>query len=294
MSVQSKKTVAESQSGALSMDAHAVAETAQSDEVAAAAMDALEADDDLSASTDPRGDEDDDDDLTLGDGTEAPERLKSIIESLLFASDKPLPLKRMQELTGERDMAPIRAAIEWLRADYADRGVVLHEVAGGFQFRTSPLNAYWVQQMVAGRPVRLSRAQLETLAILAYRQPMTRPEIDDIRGVDSGASLKSLLDRELIRVLGRKEEPGRPLIYGTSKHFLEFFNLADLKELPTLREFAELNDESLDKVRELDEKQDAASEGQETPADAEAGESAETTDTPVADQPSEPSKNTAA
>ena len=119
----------------------------------------------------------------MGEGHEAPERLKSIIESLLFASDRPLPVLRLQELTGEREIEKVAAAVEWLRADYADRGVVLHEVAGGFQFRTSPLNAYWVQQMLAGRPVRLSRQQLETLAIVAYRQPITRPEVDEIRGI---------------------------------------------------------------------------------------------------------------
>lgn len=198
----------------------------------------------------------------VGEGREAPERLKSIIESLLFASDKPLGAKKLQELTGERDLEKIEAAIEYLRADYADRGVVLHEVAGGFQFRTSPMNAHWVQQLVAGRPVRLSRAQLETLAIVGYRQPITRPEIDEIRGVDSGGTLKVLIDRGLIRVLGKKEEPGRPMLYGTTREFLEFFNLKDLKDLPTLREFYELSEDSLQKIRELDEKREAEAEAQ--------------------------------
>jgi segregation and condensation protein B len=92
--------------------------------------------------------------------------------------------------------------------------------------------------------VRLSRAQLETLAIIAYRQPITRPEIDDIRGVDSSATLKLLIDRELIRILGKKEEVGRPMLYGTTKEFLDFFSLGDLRELPTLREYSELTDES--------------------------------------------------
>jgi segregation and condensation protein B len=188
----------------------------------------------------------------VGEGHEAPERLKSIIESLLFASDKPLPIRRLVELTGERMIEMVTAAIEALRADYADRGVVLHEVAGGYQFRTNPINAHWVQQLVAGKPVKLSRAQLETLAICAYRQPITRPEIDEIRGVDSGATLKALLDRSLVRVLGKKEEAGRPMLYGTTKEFLEFFNLKDLKDLPTLREFYELNAESMEKIKKLD------------------------------------------
>ncbi len=115
------------------------------------------------------------------------------------------------------------------------------------------MNAHWVRQLLAGRPVKLSRAQLETLAIIAYRQPITRPEVDEIRGVDSGGTVKALLDRGLIRVLGKKEEPGRPMLYGTTKEFLEFFNLKDLKDLPTLREFYELNEESMAKIRELDE-----------------------------------------
>ena len=126
-------------------------------------------------------------------------------------------------------------------------------MAGGFQFRTHPDNSEYVQRLVVGRPVRLSRAQLETLAIVAYRQPVTRPEIDDIRGVDSGSTLKVLLDRSLIRVLGKKEEPGRPLLYGTSKEFLEFFNLSELRDLPTLREFHELTEESLREVEALDQ-----------------------------------------
>lgn len=232
------------------VQAHVKAETTpQSDDEAAAALDADEGDAAAAEAADPTP--------AVGEGREAPERLKSIIESLLFASDKPLPIRKLQELTGERDGEKLSAAIEWLRADYADRGVVLHEVAGGYQFRTSPMNAYWVQQMVAGRPVRLTRAQLETMAIVAYRQPITRAEIDEIRGVDSGGTLKTLLDRNLVRVLGKKEEPGRPMIYGTTKDFLEFFNLKDLKDLPTLREFHELNEESLAKIRELDEQREA-------------------------------------
>jgi segregation and condensation protein B len=121
---------------------------------------------------------------------------------------------------------------------------VLEEVAGGWLFRTSAQYAPFVRDLTNERPVRLTRAQVETLAIAAYRQPITRPEIDDIRGVDSGATLKLLLERDLVRILGKKDEPGRPLLYGTTTHFLEFFGLKSLKDLPTLREFTELNDES--------------------------------------------------
>ena len=127
----------------------------------------------------------------------------------------------------------------------------LQAIAGGYQFRTHPDNAVWVQKLLAQRPVRLTRAQLETLAICAYRQPITRPEIDEIRGVDSGGTLKTLMDRWLIRILGKKEEPGRPMLYGTTSDFLEFFNLAISKDLPTLREFHELSEEHRAQVEAL-------------------------------------------
>lgn len=191
----------------------------------------------------------------------SPERLKAIVESLLFASDKPLSLVQLRHLTGERKLDAIQAALDLLVEDYRERGVVLGELAGGYQFRTHPLSAEYVQRLIAGRPVRLSRAQLETLAIIAYRQPVTRPEIDEIRGVDCGGTLKLLLDRSLIRVLGKKEEPGRPLLYGTSREFLEFFNLKELRDLPTLREFHELSEESMRVVEKLDASGGDADEG---------------------------------
>ncbi len=192
------------------------------------------------------------------------ERLTSVLESLLFAADKPLSVERIHELLEETAAAPhkpsgpplykpqqLQSALLSLSESlqHNGRGIGLHEVAGGWQLRTAPSNAPWVQRMLKQKPVRLSRAQLEALSIVAYRQPITRPEIDDIRGVDSGASLRMLLDRGLIRILGKKEEPGRPLLYGTTKEFLEFFNLKDLKDLPTLREYYDLTDESRDKVR---------------------------------------------
>lgn len=195
-----------------------------------------------------------------------PERLRSVIESLLFASDKPLTTARIAELLEDAAAAPrepsgpplyqpsqiadaLNAVAAELRA--GRRGIELHEVAGGWQLRTAPENATWVQRLLQQKPVRLARGQIETLAIVAYRQPITRPEIDDIRGVDSGGSLKLLLERGLIRILGKKEEPGRPLLYGTTKEFLEFFNLRDLKDLPTLREYNDLSDEHKAKMRAL-------------------------------------------
>jgi len=170
--------------------------------------------------------------------------LGGLLEALVFVSDKPVtsaelarvasvPLKQVKEVMGE------------LKQGYAHRGIELDEVAGGWLFRTNVRFAPFVRELTSERPVRLSRAQIETLAIVAYRQPVTRPEIDEIRGVDSGATLKLLLERDLVRILGKKDEPGRPLLYGTTTQFLEFFGLKSLKELPTLREFTELSDESL-------------------------------------------------
>jgi len=180
--------------------------------------------------------------------------LESIVESLLFAADKPLAVKQIADLLGERELDGVRLAVESVTARFAERGIQLHAVAGGHQFRTAPQNAAWVQKLLASKPVRLTRAQLETLAIVSYRQPITRPEIDDIRGVDTGGALKTLLDRALIRILGKKEEPGRPLLYGTTKEFLTFFNLSDLKDLPTLREFHELSEEHQAQVAALESK----------------------------------------
>ncbi|MCE9575180.1 MAG: SMC-Scp complex subunit ScpB [Deltaproteobacteria bacterium] len=173
-----------------------------------------------------------------------PARWKALIEALLFASDKPLTVQRLRQLTRVSDSARIQATLNELVQDYQGRGIALQSVSGGYMFRTQSSFSAWVQQLIAGRPVRLSRAQLETLAIVAYRQPITRPEIDDIRGVDSGGTLKVLLDRSLVRILGKKEEVGRPLLYGTTKEFLDFFSLGDLRELPTLREYSELSEES--------------------------------------------------
>ncbi|HZS37570.1 MAG TPA: SMC-Scp complex subunit ScpB [Polyangia bacterium] len=202
----------------------------------------------------PHGDLPHDDELTTVHEPRPDEsaRLVSIVESLLFAADKPLTLKSIGDLLGETDLGKIRAAVASVEEAYAPRGVQLHSVAGGYQFRTNADNASWVQKLLAQNPVRLTRAQLETLAIVAYRQPITRPEIDQIRGVDSGGTLKTLMDRLLLRILGKKEEPGRPMLYGTTREFLEFFNLGDLKDLPTLREFHELSEEHQAQVAALE------------------------------------------
>ena len=172
------------------------------------------------------------------------DQLRKLVEALIFATDKPITLQRLRQLSRISDVKRIEQALAELAEDYKDRGIALHQVSGGYQFRTNTAFSPWVQQLIAGRPVRLSRAQLETLAIIAYRQPITRPEIDEIRGVDSSATLRLLLDRALVRVLGKREEVGRPILYGTTKEFLDFFSLSDLRELPTLREYSELTAES--------------------------------------------------
>ncbi|MGE5181394.1 MAG: SMC-Scp complex subunit ScpB [Acidobacteriota bacterium] len=171
-------------------------------------------------------------------------QLKHLVEALVFAAEKPVTVQRLRQLTRISDVKKIEAVLAEIAADYAERGIVLQTVSGGYQFRTATQFSSWVQQLVAGRPVRLTRAQLETLAIVAYRQPITRPEIDEIRGVDSSNTLRVLAERSLVRILGKKEEVGRPLLYGTTKEFLDFFSLSDLRELPTLREYSELTAES--------------------------------------------------
>ncbi len=174
----------------------------------------------------------------------APDRdgLKNIIESLIFVSDSPVNPKKLAR-AARSTIAEVQPLLDELVADYQHRGVHLYFVAGGYQFRSARESADFVKTLVAPKPIRLTRAQLETLAIVAYRQPITRPEVDDVRGVDSGSSLKMLADRGLVKILGRKDEPGRPLVYGTAPAFLEFFGLSGLKDLPTLQEFSDLTDE---------------------------------------------------
>jgi segregation and condensation protein B len=169
--------------------------------------------------------------------------LRGLLEALVFASDKPMKSNELARLASA-PVKQVKEALTELRTEYGARGIVLDEVAGGWLFRTNAQYAPFVRELAGGKPVKLSRAQVETLAIAAYRQPITRPEIDEIRGVDSGATLKLLLERDLVRILGKKDEPGRPLLYGTTTHFLEFFNMKSLRDLPTLREFTELSDES--------------------------------------------------
>ena len=192
----------------------------------------------------------------------AEDRICSIIESILLTSPDPVPAGRLVEVVLIEDStteeADVKAAIKALIARYDDeaerpvaQGFRVEEVAGGLQFRTVAENAQFVRRFLAAKPQRMSKAALETLSIIAYRQPCTKPEIELIRGVDVGAALKNLLDRDFIRILGKKDEVGRPLLYGTTDSFLQFFGLRALAELPTLREYTELDEEHQKEVDAL-------------------------------------------
>jgi segregation and condensation protein B len=171
------------------------------------------------------------------------ENVKAVIEALIFASDAPLALEKICIILSNVEKTEIKEAFEKLVLEYNDRqgGIYLQEVAGGFQFRTRPELSPWIKKLRSTKPHSLSPQAMETLAIIAYKQPIVKSEIESIRGVDVGAPLKSLLDKKLIRIVGRKDVPGKPIIYGTTKKFLEVFNLKDLMDLPNLREFKELN-----------------------------------------------------
>jgi segregation and condensation protein B len=171
------------------------------------------------------------------------ENIKAVIEALIFASDTPLALEKICMILSDVEKKEIKEAFEKIVLEYNERqgGIYLQEVAGGFQFRTRPELGPWVKKLKSTKPHSLSPQAMETLAIVAYKQPIVKSEIESIRGVDVGAPLKGLLDKKLIRIVGRKDVPGKPIIYGTTRKFLEVFNLKDLMDLPNLRELKELN-----------------------------------------------------
>ena len=175
------------------------------------------------------------------------EDIKNIIESLLFVAEAPLNLDQFKKAIPEADTRTIKNAILALIEEYESRngGFFIHEVAGGYQFRTKPEYKEWIRRMFQPKPPKLSKPAMETLAIIAYRQPLLRSEIEHIRGVNSGNTLRILLERKLIRVLGRREIPGRPLVYATTNKFLETFDLKDLKDLPSLAEIGDLENKSI-------------------------------------------------
>lgn len=167
---------------------------------------------------------------------------RKIVEALIVASEEPIGATKLADIVPDCTAAQIRTLVDELNAEYEtqNRAFEIWEVAGGFQMRTRPVYAGYILQLQSVRPVRLSKAALETLAIVAYKQPLTRAEIEHIRGVDVGAAVRSLVERGLLRTAGHREVPGRPMLYGTTKEFLELFGFASLKDLPTLRDIQEL------------------------------------------------------
>ena len=162
--------------------------------------------------------------------------LHPVLECLLFVASDPVSPDRLSQLL-RLDPATVSTALEHFRQNYVNGGgLQVVRVAGGYQLRTRPEFAGLVSQFLRPAAQRLSRQALETLAIVAYQQPITQPEIDALRGVNSDGTIKTLLERELIRDAGRKDAPGRPILYGTTEHFLAHFGLADLSELPKLEE----------------------------------------------------------
>jgi segregation and condensation protein B len=184
------------------------------------------------------------------------ERLKLVIEALLFASDSPLSVGEIGELVGGVTSEDMLSAIDELRREYADgpRAFEIVQVAGGFQFCTREEYSDWLERLrISRRRARLSRAALETSAIIAYKQPVTKASIEEIRGVDSTATLHTLLERGLVTIRGRARSVGRPLLYGTTRKFLMHFGLNELSELPKLSELKDILDQ-----REIAETEDGA------------------------------------
>jgi len=165
-------------------------------------------------------------------------QIKPILESILFVSESPVRLKTLLEIIPEAGKETILEGIRTLMKEYEDpsKGMELVEVAGGYQLRTKSQCAEWISRLKKAKPVKFSQSAMETLAIVAYRQPVIRSQIEAIRGVDAGWILRTLMEKGLIKMMGRKDLPGRPIIYGTTQGFLELFSLNSLQDLPTLKE----------------------------------------------------------
>ncbi len=172
------------------------------------------------------------------------EQLHAILEAAMMVAGRPLTLSQMQKLFDEAEepeMAVIKQALQTIAARYIHSGIELKETASGYQFQAKTEFSHWLAKLWEERPQKYSRALLETLALIAYRQPITRAEVEDIRGVTVSSHItKTLLEREWIRVIGYRDVPGKPALYGTTKHFLDHFNLKTLDELPTLAELKDL------------------------------------------------------
>lgn len=181
----------------------------------------------------------------------AEKMIKKVIEALLFVSSKPLTMENLRQALDGMEEGEIKNAIEELREDYAkhDRSFTIAELAGGYQIITNPEFAPWIGKLFKREETKLTAPSLETLAIIAYKQPLTRSEVERIRGVNVDGVIKTLLDKNLIRIRGRKDAPGRPITYGTTEEFLKRFGLNGLDNLPKLRDFTE-HDLDFEKERE--------------------------------------------
>ncbi|HET7319883.1 MAG TPA: SMC-Scp complex subunit ScpB [Nitrospirota bacterium] len=171
------------------------------------------------------------------------QQLKSAIEAILFVAGNPLSVERLTGLFEEEDAGRIETQLASLAQEYDSRGagIMLAEVAGGYQLVTRQENAPWVRKFKSVKvSSKLSRPALETLAIVAYKQPITRTEVEAIRGVNIGGIMRNLMERRLVKIVGKKDVPGKPMMYGTTPEFLQYFGMKDLSSLPTLKEFQEL------------------------------------------------------
>jgi segregation and condensation protein B len=185
--------------------------------------------------------------------------LKSVIEALLFANEKPLTIEQIRIVCDNMEANEVRRLLEELKSDYeqSNRGIRIAEIAGGFQMITAANFAPFLKKFFKERHVeRLSKPALETLAIIAYKQPLTRLEIESLRNVNVDGVMKSLLEKNLIRISGRKKAAGRPFVYGTTKQFLEYFGLKSLEELPKMEEFIKNETEKI--TEEINEPQKSA------------------------------------
>ena len=175
------------------------------------------------------------------------DQIKYIIECLIFASDTPLTVEKIKAVLEDKSKKEIKELVEELVQDYQtlDRGIFIREVANGFQFCTKPEYANLIQKMRKTKPYILTQPTLETLAIIAYRQPVTKAEIELVRGVDCGGVLRALLEKKLIAIQGKKEVIGRPFLYATTTRFLEVFGLENLSSLPSMEEIKQLKDSDI-------------------------------------------------
>jgi segregation and condensation protein B len=197
-----------------------------------------------SPADEPHGGEPRDDGTRSGAAPADIDQLQRVVEAILLAAGRPLGLDPLLALFGEEERperGELRAALAALADEYAGRGIELAEVGSGYRIQIRREMQPWVSRLWEEKPARYSRALLETLALIAYRQPITRGDIEEVRGVTVSTSImKTLLEREWIRVVGHREVPGRPAMYGTTKQFLDYFNLKNLGELPTLAELRDL------------------------------------------------------